>query len=119
MALSGLEQLLIGAGLTLTSGAVSGAVVWMKTAKDKVGYDECIRNREKIEEEHRIRCPENRRVLSVDDHESICSKNLTPIHREIKETKMTIAQIHEKIDRLLVEQSKHVTLKDLEPLLRR
>lgn len=103
MALTGLEQLLIGTGLTLGTSAITGSVVLVLTAKDRVKVKDCAEFRTGIEETHRLNCPENRRVMSVDDHDRVCLPRIEPIQRDIAETKQAILKLHEKIDRILIQ----------------
>ena len=110
MALSGLEQLLIGAGLSLASGAITGGVVLIKTTKDRVSVDACDAHRIRIEEAHRKDCPMNRELLSIEDHREICKSNTAVIHDKQITFNDRLEKMDLKLDRMLDEQRKMLVL---------
>ena len=114
MALTGLEQLLIGAGLSLVSATATGSLVWMRTAKEKVNIDDCQQLRDKIETQHRRDCPIDRNVMTRTIHEQECVTKLTPMLADISATKDSIEKLHAKIDRILDKQRESITMSDLQ-----
>ena len=121
MLLSTLEQVLIGAGLTVVSSMTTGTLLWIKTAKDKVSNDDCLNIREKIESHHRLNCPLNRDIKVVADHDRECAQRLHPMKAEIAslkiELKADIVTLHNKLDRVLDGQRQAITTKDLRELI--
>ncbi len=113
MALSGLEQLLIGAGLSLASGAITGGIVLIKTTKDRVSVDACEAFRVRVEEAHRKDCPINRDLLSLEDHREICRSNTATIHDRQVSFEERLLRMDAKMDRLLDVQRKAITSEDM------
>lgn len=94
MGLTGLETLLIGSGLALASGAITGGFVWFRYAKEKVDVERCTAIRERIEEAHRQGCPMSHSVLTEPVHRQICTDRTDPIIK-------TVDRIERKIDSLM------------------
>ena len=99
--LSSLEILLGGGIVSLFSGVTAAGAAWLMTGKHKVNDDDCAQFRDRIEEFHRTGCPISRRVLTKDDHQAICADRMTPLSKEVSETKQAVRDLHLKVDKLI------------------
>lgn len=93
MGLTGLETLLIGSGLALASGAVTGGFVWIRHAKDKVDMERCTAIRERIETAHRLGCPMSHNVLTAETHRQICTDRTDPLKESLERIERNVEAI--------------------------
>lgn len=111
MQLTGLETILLASGIAAGSSLVTSIFNRSTTSKIAVSKNDCESKSSAIEANilriemarkeawinHHEYCPEKRDLITKDEHEHECNRNLMPIRNDLKEVKDLLKLINERL----------------------